>query len=120
MIDVSALIGDIPTTTITVRTSGAPTINRFGEVSSSTSDTSVTAVVHPADKRTRERLTARDAARESIAIYLVTADAVDTVRTAVAPRVQYQGRWYEVVGVADYTALGGVCMAVADLIDETA
>lgn len=118
MIDVRALVGDIPTTTITLRTAGAPTINDFGETVSAFVDTSVRAVVHPTDKRSRMRGPEADYARESISVYVLDVDAFDAVRATPAPWIVYQGRTYEVAAVADYVALGGMLMAEAELRDE--
>lgn len=119
MIDVSALVGDIPTTSITVRTFGAPTINAFGESAAASTDTPTTAVVHPL-KRRRDRQPSTDHAREQIAIYVTAADALDTVRATPAPWVEYAGRWYEVTEIEDYAELGGLVIAVAELRDEVA
>lgn len=118
MIDVAALVGDIPTTAIMVRTFAAPTINAYGEPVAESTDADAIAVVHPADRRTRERLPSVDRPRELISIYLTT--AIDTVRTAQAPRVLYAGRWYEIVEIQDYLALGGIVIATGALIDEVA
>lgn len=120
MIDVRALIGDIPTTSITLRSFGAPTIDAFGEVSSTPADTTITAVVHPADRRARERLPDADRAREMIAVYVLDVDAFDTVRATPAPWIVYATRTYEVVDVQDYVAMGGVLIATAALRDEVA
>lgn len=120
MIDVRALIGDIPTTSITLRAFGAPTINAFGETTSSSTDTTVTAVVHPTNRRSRLRGPEADYTRETITIYVLDVDAFDTVRAVPAPDVVYQGRVYSVAAVEDYAALGGVLMAEAELRDEVA
>lgn len=118
MIDVRALIGDIPTTTITLRTFGAVSRNAFGETESASTDTEITAVVHPADRRARERLPEADRVREMISIYVLDVDAFDTVRAAPAPWVVYAGRTYEIVDVQDYVELGGVLIATGSLRDE--
>ncbi len=120
MIDVRALIGDIPTTTITLRSFGAATADAFGETLSSSADTTITAVVHPTNKRSRMRGPEADYARETITIYVLDVDAFDTVRATPAPDVVYQGRVYSVAAVEDYAALGGVLMAEAELRDEVA
>jgi hypothetical protein len=120
MIDVRALIGDIPTTSITLRTFGAPTINAFGESTSTSADTTITAVVHPADRRARERLPDADRARELIAVYVLDVDAFDAVRSTPAPWIVYETRTYEVVDVQDYVTMGGVLIATAALRDEVA
>lgn len=122
MIDVRALIGDIPTTTIqlTARTmDGTTPINAFGEpVIDEAVAIDVTAVVHPTDKRSRLRSADADYTRETITVYVLDVDAFDTVRANPAPLIAYGGRTYEVVAVADYAALGGVIIAEASLRDE--
>lgn len=115
--DLSSLIGDITPTTVTVRTFGAPTINAFGESSSPSSDATLTAVVHPSGRRELSRA-GLDAQRETIAVYSSTALGGST--SARPPQIQYAGRWYEVVRVADYLALGGVCLIHAALIEDAA
>lgn len=124
MIDVRALIGDIPTTTIELvaRTmEGAAPINAFGEpVLESATAIDVTAVVHPTNRRSRLRGPEADYARETITIYVLDADAFDTVRANPAPLVTYGGRVYEVAAIADYATLGGVIIAEAELRDEAA
>lgn len=119
MIDVAALIGDIPTTTITLQTAGVPTVNAFGETAAAYTSADITAVVHPTDKRSRLR-EAVDYTRETISIYVLSADAFDAVRATPAPLVTYAGRVYSVTAVADYAALGGIVIAEAELIDEVA
>lgn len=118
MIDVSGLIGDIPPTTITVRTYAASTINAYGEAEAAATDTAgVVAVVHPSGRRELQRL-GLDAKRETIAVY--TAAGLGLSSTLRPPRVLYQTRWYEVVRVGDYLTLGGICLVHAALIEETA
>lgn len=123
MIDVRALIGDIPTTTISLvaRSLDTPSINAFGEpVIESAAAIDVRAVVHPTDRRSRLRAPDADYARETITIYVLDVDAFDTVRANPAPLVTYGGREYEVAAVADYAALGGVIIVEAELRDEVA
>lgn len=113
MINVAGLIGAIPTTTITVRTFDAPTANAFGEQTSSYTDATRTAVVHPSGRKELQRL-GLDVKRETISVYNVAdLGTSDVVRP---PCVQYQGRWYEVVRVGDYAALGGIYLVHAGLI----
>ena len=118
MIDVRALIGDIPATTITLRSFGAPTIDAFGEATSTPTDTTITAVVHPTNKRARMRGPEADYARETITVYVLDVDAFDAVRATPAPWIVYQGRTYDVAAVEDYAVLGGVVIAEAELRDE--
>lgn len=120
MIDVRALIGDIPTTTITLRAFGAATVDAFGETVSSSSDTTATAVVHPTNRRSRLRGPEADYTRETITIYVLDVDAFDTVRATPAPDVVYAGRVYSVAAVEDYATMGGVVIAEAELRDEVA
>lgn len=116
--DVSALVGDIPTQTVTVRFFAAPTINAFGEAVSTSSTLDITAVVHPTGRRERENLPAIDRAREMISVYVLT--AVDTVRAVRPAEVLYQGRTYEVIRCGDYAALGNIYLLTAALLDEVA
>lgn len=115
MIDVEALIGDIPTTTITLRTYTAHGVDSFGEVTRTATDASVEAVVHPlSSRRALERL-GLDLTRETIAVY------TRTTPMPVTSRVQHAGRWYEVVSFADYrsSGVGNVYMAHAQLLDAS-
>ena len=116
MIDVSGLVGDIPTTTITVRTFGASVPNEYGEPVASSSDASATATVHPTGRRELERM-GLASKRETIAVYMTTGLGLSS--TIRPPRVLYQSRWYEVVRVGDYLTLGGICLVHAALIEET-
>lgn len=117
MIDVASLVGDIPATTVTLRTYGTTTVNAYGESEATASDASATMVVHPSGRRELERL-GLDSKRETIAAY--SQSAIGLSSTVRPPRILYGGRWYEVVSVADYLALGGICMVYAALIDEAA
>lgn len=116
MIDVAGLVGGgIPATSVTLRTYGASTINAYGESDASSTDASATMVVHPSGRRELERL-GLDSKRETISAYSTT--AVGLSSTVRPPRILYGGRWYEVVRVGDYGALGGVYLLHAALIDE--
>ncbi len=119
-IDVRALVGDIAPTEITLRTFGAPVIDAFGEVSAPAVDTTIWAVVHPTDRRSRMRGGEADYAREALSLYVLEPDAFDAVRSTPAPWVIYRGRTYDVTAVMDYVELGGVLMAEAELRDEVA
>lgn len=111
--NVAPLVGDIPTTTVTVRTFGAPSRDAYGVVTATPTDASRTVVVHPSGRKELERL-GLDFKRETISVYDTTDSYTsDTVRPA---RVQYQGRWYEVVRVGDYGTLGGLYLIHAALI----
>lgn len=113
-IDVSALVGDIPPTTVTVRTFGASTRTTTGGTTASYTDASRSVVVHPSGRRELERR-GLDTKREHIAIYDTAAlGAADGVRP---PWVLYGARWYEVVRVADYAELGGLYLMHAALLD---
>lgn len=113
MIDVSALVGDIPTTTVTLRTYGAATVNAYGEMVTTPSTTSVTAVVHPSGRQTLERFPEIDRQREMISVYVL--DAISSSRPA---EVDYQGQTYEIVELGDYGTLGGIYLIHAARIDE--
>lgn len=118
MIDVAALAeGDIPRATVTVRTFGASTRDGLGRVTETPTDTVRTLVVHSlSDRRRLERL-GLDGRREIIAAYATVGIGLETNRRP--PEIQYAGRWYVVVKVADYLAAGGACMVHAELRDET-
>lgn len=116
MIEVSALVGDIPSTTITLRTFGAATLNVYGETVRTPTDASVEAVVHPlSSRRTLERL-GLDFTRETISVYTTNTPM------PVTSRVLHAGRWYEVVSFADYVSsgVGDMYMAHAQLLDASA
>jgi hypothetical protein len=115
VIDVASLVGDIPTTTVTVRTYGSSTISARGEAEATGTDASATMTVHPTGRRELERQ-GLDASRETISCYSQTAIGLPT--NVRPPRILYQTRWYEVVRVADYLALGGICMVHAQLVQE--
>lgn len=116
MIDVSALVGDIPTTPITIRTWGTPTVNDFGEpVHGDPTEVERDCVVHPSGRRELQRL-GLDFARETISVY-DTAAIVGIGATRPA-EIDYAGRTYEVVRVGDYLELGGICLVHAALVDR--
>jgi len=118
VIDVRGLIGAIPTTTVTVRTFGASSVNMRGETLATPSDEARALVVHPAGRRQIERLPEADRQRETIAIYDVAEDSpLVPVPTRKAPRVIYQGDTYEVTFVGDYAEMGGVHLVLASRID---
>lgn len=114
MIDVSALVGDIPPTTITVRTFAVATPNVYGEREAASADATRTAVVHPSGRRELERL-GLDTRRETISVYVT--EALGTVDDVRPPEIQYGGRWYVTVRVGDYGALGGLYLIHAALLD---
>lgn len=116
-IDVAALVGDIETSTITVRRAGTTTVNDFGVASTTTTETEREAVVHPATRRQREQLPSDSRNRATIAIY--TIDGALSPGTAVSgDHVLYAGRWYQVADLGDYGDLGGIYLSLAMLIDE--
>lgn len=116
MIDVRALIGDIPTTDVTLRTFAAPSIDMFGESSTSVAaEVTVTAVVHPTGRRDLERLPEADRQRELISVYVL--DGWSSSRPA---EIDYQGATYEVIRAGDYATLGGIYLITAALVEESA
>lgn len=117
-IDVSALVGDIPAETVTIRTPGTPTIDAFGQASSTYTDVGRDCVVHPSGRRTVEKLAAVARGRQLISIY--STDALQDIGGRNPARVIYQGREYEIVDLGDYATLGGIYLAHAALIDEVA
>lgn len=110
-IHVSTLVGDIPPVDITVRTLGAPTLNQFHESVRSTSDATVSAVVHPSGRRTLERL-GIDFNRALISVYTLT-------EIPLTAEIQHNGRWYVAIDSGDYAALGGIYLTHAELRQET-
>lgn len=116
MIDVSSLVGDIPTISATRRRFSAAAINAFGEaVDGAATDEARDVVIHDTGRRALERL-GLDYTRSTISIY-DTAEILDS-QTARGDQWQYQGSWYEVVKLADYGTLGGIYMAHAQLVQE--
>lgn len=118
MIDVRGLFGVLPTTTVTLRTFAAATIDDYGVPSVSPSDASLTAIVHPADRRELERLPEADRTRETIAVYSLL--AIDTAGSVRPAQIVYAGRTYEVASAADYGAMGGIYLLLAQLIEDRA
>ncbi len=119
MIDVSALIGDIPTVSVTLRTFGASSVDALGEATDgAATDAAVEVVAHPMTGRALERMPEADRTREPLALYsLQELPIAGSTRPA---QVLYQSRWYEIVRVEDYLALGGMWMAEARLVEVTA
>lgn len=115
MIDVRGLFGVLPTTTVTLRTFGASTPDDYGEHTPTPTDASLTAIVHPADARTLERLPEADRSRETIAVYSLL--AVDTASSVRPAQIVYASRTYEVVSAADYGAVGGIYLLLAQLVE---
>lgn len=118
MIDVSPLIGDLPTTTLTRRRFAASSINRFGEtVDGAATDASRTVVAHTADGRTLERA-GLDTERETLIVY--DTEAIRGPDQGRPDQWLYQGRWYEVIRPVNRTEDGGICWAYAQLIEVNA
>lgn len=115
MIDVGTLVGDIPTTSVTIRTYGTSTVNDYGETTATPTDTVRSMVVHPASTKLLLRLPDSDRARETIAVYDTA--AVLTVGSSRPARIQYQSQWYEVIDSENYAELGGIYIALAQLIE---
>lgn len=116
-IDVSALVGDIATETITVRSWAAPSVDAFGQPARATAtDVELEAVVHPATPDQLERLPEIDRVRSVQAIYTTT--PLVTVATGYGSRVQYADRWYELTEQGDYGYLGGIYLILAARLEE--
>ncbi len=116
VIPVAGLPGLFEQSTVTVRTWGASTRDRHGHPVETGTDTTIQAPVHPTGRKQLERLDL-DSKRETISVYATVAIGSndDTVRP---PVLGYQGRWYEIVSVADYLTTGGVYMVHAALLDR--
>lgn len=116
-LDVAPLVGDIPPTTITVRTFGAEVRDALGQTTATATETSIEAVVHPSGRRELERL-GLDTRRETISVYTTT--AVGTSDGVRPPEIDYGGRTYVVIRLGDYSALGGLYLIHAALRDGVA
>lgn len=116
MIPVGGLVGAIPTTSVTIRTYGATSVNAYGETTATPTDTAASVVVHPATTAMLERMPEADRKRETIAVY--TNDALRTVGSTRPARVYYQSTWYEVTQSADYGTLGGIYIVMASRLEE--
>lgn len=111
MLDCGPLVGDIPTTSVTIRTSGAASIDALGRTTISTSDATRDVVAHPATTAALERLPDSDRRREIIAVY--TNDPIDTT-----DKVYYQSSWYEVVESENYDALGDIYITLCERMEN--
>jgi hypothetical protein len=117
-VDVSSLLGDLPTVEVTVRTYNTTTVDTFGETAATYADVVRTVVAHPAGRKTMERLFGRDHGVDAWSFY--SAESLATVGTVKPNKIQHQGRWYEVVEAADYADMGGLYLATAKLtVDAT-
>lgn len=121
MIDVSALVGDIPTSAVTLRTYGATTIDGYGETSATPTEVAMLAVVHPATPEQRTNLPEAYDRSSAIAVYTTTAIAGDGTRRPA--EIEYpagSGEWYLVHEIEDYGILGGIYLHLATWIGPTA
>lgn len=116
MIDVAPLIGDIPTTEVTVRSHGASTVNAYGESTASVTDSTRDVVVHPATTAALERLPEADRLRETIAVY--STSALSTTSSTKPDLVYYESDWYEIVESEDYNTLGGMYITLAQRLED--
>lgn len=118
MIDVAALVGDLPVVAVQWELYSEPTINQYGETVDPVPVLEAReVVVHPAGRRMLERLPEADRARETIAIY--DTQPIVGVGSARPEVCRYQGSRYEVTHVADYEDLAGIYLVLASRIDET-
>ena len=122
LMDVSALVGDIPTVTVTVRTFAASAIDGFGQATrGATTDVARQCVVHPATPRQLERLPEADRVRSVLAVY--STEPILTVGAVAPARIEYpvsSGRWHEWTELSDYGELGGIYFGLAALIEPGA
>lgn len=117
MIDVAALATDLGFEPVdcTLRTFGSSTSNTYGEETSTSTDTTINVVVHPSGRRELQRL-GLDFLRETISVY--SNDEIVGGGATRPAEIEYQGRWYQVVRVADYARMGGIWLVHAALIDR--
>jgi hypothetical protein len=119
MIDLAPLVDDMAYPGgLVVETYTAATIsNAYGEaVYAAPTTTTITCIAHPAGRRELARLPEGDRHKQTIAIY---SEATLAHPAGTRPLVvRYEGRRYEVVKVADYSVIGGLSLALAQLIEE--
>jgi len=116
MINVSGLVGAIPTSSVTIRTYGTSTVNAYGETTTgSATDTTTAAVVHPATADVLARVPEADRHIETIVVYSTA--ALPTVGSVHAALVYYEAVWYEFVDTADYGTLGGIYYSTAQRLE---
>ena len=111
MIEVGALVGDIPAVSVTVRRFSGHNTDLYGETTSSSVDTEMDAVVHPAAADVLESVPEADRRRETVSIY-----ANDAV--LLNDHVLYNSVWYEVIESANYNFLGDIYICVAQRIES--
>jgi hypothetical protein len=71
-------------------------------------------------KRMIDRLSAVDREREPIALYPLHDSALMREQGSRPVRLKYLGRWFEVLGTADYAGQGGVLIVLAGRFDVKA
>jgi hypothetical protein len=112
-IDVSGILEDLGTEAdpIMIERFGAPTINALGEPDHGTpTEIAASAVVHQATRRQLERA-GLDLGPDYRAFY--TRTELQSADGATAPDVVvYDGARWTIVNVADYSALGGLYLAL--------
>jgi len=111
-INVSGILEDIGTESapITIERAGASTIDALGEPSYTVTEIEAEAVVHQATRRQLERA-GLDYGPDYRAFY--TRTEIQCADGATAPDViVYDGARWTIVDVADYSALGGLYLAL--------
>ena len=115
-IPVSGLLEDIgiEPSPITIERYGPPSVNSLGDVVHGTpTSIAASAVVHQATRKQLERA-GLDLGLDARAVY--TREPVQTADGATAPDViVYDGQRWTVTHVADYSALGGLYLALVAL-----
>ena len=111
MLDCGPLVGDIPTTSVTIRSQGASSIDLLGRTTNSSTDSVRDVVAHPATAEVLERLPDSDRSRGMIAVY--TNDALDT-----RDLVYYDSNWYEVAESENYDALGDIYITLCRRLEN--
>jgi len=117
-IDVAALVGDIGTTAVVIRTYLTSAINVFGEATALFDDSDAQLVIHPASVRQKLALPEGDRTRDTIAWYSTAPIAgAGTTRPAEIQYPATTGPWYQVQDVADFGEGGGIYFGTATRIE---
>lgn len=111
MILVGPLVGDIPTTSVTIQTIGASSIDALGRTTHSSTSVTRDVVAHPALPESLERVPEADRSREAIAVY-----TNDPLR--IRDKVYYNSTWYEVINSDNYDALGDIYITLCSKLED--
>lgn len=118
MIDVAPLVPEYATS-ITIEVYDSPTASLGRVTYPVPTEVELEAPAHPTtSRRMLARLPEADRYRETIAVYLTTAQHAQIAGSSRPPVVQLGGRRYEVSHTGDYGEAGEVFLLLASLIDE--